>query len=178
MLAVDAIDHVEVGKAGQKDRRLYDIAKAEARLGQDLAQVFERAARLGLDTAGDQRAGSRIEPNLARAENHPVTIDRLRVRPDSRRSVRRVDLFHGANGSGVKAAAVLIADPRHAHHALDRADRAYQVVKLPRTRDADLEKRKRAAVVAARFHFRGRDVYAGGGDRLRHRGQQAGLIDA
>src|SRR5208282_2554536 len=95
MLAVDAIDHFEVGQVDQINRGLYDVIEAGARGVQNLTYIFHHAPGLDLDPTRGQLAGARVQSDLAGAKDQAVVVDRLRVRSDRRR--RRVSLdcsFH------------------------------------------------------------------------------------
>ena len=153
--------------------RLDDIDEIQSRRRQHFAEILQHATRLEFDPAFDDRARRRVERDLPRAKYQsrsarpPANTDRSRPAP----------AWSESKFSSI-ATAVLLAEPRHAHHAVDRANRVHQVVQLPRAGHADLEHRQRAPVSAVSLHFSRRDIHARRRDRLGHRSEQARLIGA
>src|SRR5690348_12616756 len=95
MLAIDAIDDVEVGQIGHVYRGLHEIAEMEPRGGQHFAQVLHYAPRLMLYPALRQPPARWVDSDLSRAEHPFARHDCLRIGTDrGRRRGRRNLMFH------------------------------------------------------------------------------------
>ena len=70
-LGVDGVDRGELPDVGDEHRRLGDVGEARAAVAQHRGDVRQHLTGLGLDAAGDHRAGRGIETDLA-GQHEPV----------------------------------------------------------------------------------------------------------
>lgn len=102
ILGVNFVHPGEVGEVGQEHGGLHHVGEREFLVVEDGLHVFEHALGLGFDVAGDEAAVSRIERDLARAEQQIADAHGMVVRADGGGRFRGFDdLFGGHKSSGL-----------------------------------------------------------------------------
>ena len=94
--AVDGVHRGEVAQIGHEDRRLHDPVEVRSGRLEHGGQVLHHPPRLGLDPPVDHRAGRRVEPDLAGAEDEARRADGLVVRRAAERLRRPLGDDHVA----------------------------------------------------------------------------------
>src|SRR5208282_6675838 len=106
MLCVHAVDDFKLGEIDHEDGGLDDIDEIQSRTREHFAEVLEHAPSLEFDPAFDESARRRVKRDLRRAEDPPVSLDRLRIRTDRDRCLDGVNRgFHFGISLGVVARA-------------------------------------------------------------------------
>jgi len=91
ILAVDLVHAGEVREVREEDGALHDVGKGQPLIVEDALHVFQHAAGLVLDVAGDELAGGRIDGNLPGAEQEVANADGVVVGTNGRRALGGFD---------------------------------------------------------------------------------------